>query len=136
MVQPAHDTRTALSALVCFKLFRETFVILKIASVFRYYHLCLAYNYSRPIRINQISFPAAKASRFWVFMLLNLGRCRARVGFIQTRCYIVPWRHPPKQLRRWETELYCVGTTQLYVHKKKKTSARRRSVNFPQSPQT
>lgn len=26
---------------------------------------------------------------------------------------------PPKQLRRWETELYCVGTTQPYVYKKK-----------------
>lgn len=49
------------------------------------------YNDSRPPSINQISIPAANASSFWIFMLVNLGRCRAWVGFIQTRCYIVPW---------------------------------------------
>lgn len=70
--------------------------------------------------MNQISFPVAKASSFWVFMLLNLGGCRVWVGFIQTRCYIVPRQRPPppEPLRRRETEQHCVGTAQLYGRRK------------------
>lgn len=58
--------------------------------------LAIAVWRTAPSATNQIPFPAANASSFWIFISFNLGRCRAWVGFIQTRCYIVPWcRAPP-----------------------------------------